>query len=484
MNRPQSRILDAIDALEHHDRRRAAALIADELRFGEPTGKKWGSVYKLADKIGEIDMALDASLRATQTPPTTLTSVIAHCGNLTKAGRSEEAVEMLDRLPPEARAHPAALHFYGMVASENGEFDKAQDYFREALSTAPMASDSWFALAMVKKFEPGDPDLEQMASIEPMMEKTDSSPRARYYYCMAKALVDVGEIEKGFDYYAKGASLRREEDPYDRQRQEKMTEALIRDFTPEALASLKPSKFQGQRALFVNGLPRSGTTMVESILCSHSQVSDGGELNLVKTALIPTDDYTLAGAKAYEGRFEGDDPWGQTAEDYHHLLAQRFREGGLIVDKTLSQSYFMGLLLHIMPEAKILWLRRRPEDVALSVYRTLFSSTVRWSWSWEDIAHQMKLEDRLYDHWREMYPDRILTLPYEEVVSDPDLWIPKILDHAGLPLEPQVKDFHKNRRKVRTASVKQVRAPISTSAIGKSDRFAAQLEPFRKAYYG
>lgn len=484
MNNPQSRILSALDALASHNRRQAAALIGEELRLGEATGKRWQSVYKLADRIGEVDMALDASYRSTSTPPTTLTEVITHCGNLTKAGRSEEAIEMLDRLPEKAREHPAALHFYGMIASENGEFERATEYFRKALATAPMASDSWFALAMVKKFEVGDPDLSQMASLEPMMEKTDPSPRARYYYCMAKALIDTGEIERGFDYYAKGASLRREEDPYNHAQQERMTETLIREFTPEAMASFAPSRFHGQRAIFVNGLPRSGTTMVESILCNHSKVIDGGELNLVKAALIPTNDYTFSGAQAYQDRYEGDDPWGDVARDYHHLLGQRFREGGLIVDKTLSQSYFMGLLLHMMPEARILWLRRRPEDVALSVYRTLFSSTVRWSWSWDDIAHQMKLEDKLFQHWLAMFPDRILVLPYEELVSEPDPWISKILDHVGLEHEAQIKDFHKNRRKVRTASVKQVRAPISTSAIGKANRFAEQMKPFRDAYYG
>ena len=101
-----------------------------------------------------------------------------------------------------------------------------------------------------------------------------------------------------------------------------------------------------------------------------------------------------------------------------------------------------------------------------------------------DIAHQMKSEDKLFAHWKSLFPERILTVPYEELVTAPDHWIKRILGHAGLAMEPAVRDFYKSRRKVRTASVQQVRSDISTDAIGKSDRFASHLEPFRKAYYG
>ena len=156
----------------------------------------------------------------------------------------------------------------------------------------------------------------------------------------------------------------------------------------------------------------------------------------------------------------------------------------LVVDKTLSQSMVMGLLLHAMPQAQIIWMRRRPEDIALSAYRAFFTSSVSWSWSMEDIAHQMKLEDQLFAHWTALFPDRILTVQYEDMVRDPQSWIPRLLGHAGLEMEEGVLEFHKNRRKVRTASVKQVRSAISTDAIGKSEKFAAQLEPFRTAYYG
>ncbi len=478
----KSRILDAVGALEAGERRRAAALIARELRAGEQTGDRWGSVSKLATKIGEIDLGIEASRRFAMSEPISLDRLLGHCGLLAQVGRSEQGIELLDRLPPQAQDHPAVLHFRGTIASENGEFERAEALLRRSLQLAPGSPQSWFALSMIKTFEPGDPDFAGLAAIEPQMGGVDTLTRARYYYALGKALVDMGEVAQGFAQYEKGAALRRQDEPYDRAAQTAFAEGLLADFTRSSLAQLTPSRFRDQRSIFVNGMPRSGTTLVESILVSHSRVSDGAEVNLVQPSLIPTRDQTFAGALAYQDRVSSKDPWGDLATDYHKMLRMRFPGGGLVVDKTLSQSMVMGLLLHMMPDARVVWMRRQPEDIALSSYRAFFTSSVTWSWSMTDIAHQMRLEDRLYRHWAELFPEQILTVPYEDLVQSPEEWIARIFGHVGLELEPQVFEFHKNRRKVRTASVKQVRSAISTDAIGKSDRFAEQLAPFREAY--
>ena len=480
----QSLIMDALAALQSGDRRRAAMLLRKELARGAHAVKRLASIAKLADKIGEIELSLAASKAMARSEPVTLNNILAYCGALAQYGRSEDALAVIKGLPTDAQNHPAILHFIGVTASEIGNFEESEAALRRALAVTDGAPQAWFALTMIKTFVPGDPDFDRMAAIEPQIAGVDPHLLARYYYGMGKALDDMGESDRAFSYYAKGAAVRRKEEPYDRQRHERQAEALIRNFRPGEEWGLTPSRFGRQRAIFVNGLPRSGTTMVESMLVSHSAVSDGAEINLLQAALLPTLDYSMDGARAYQGRHRRKDPFGELAEDYHRMLQARFGSGGLVVDKTLSQSWTMGLLLHTMPDARVVWLRRRAEDVALSAYRTYFTSPVSWSWSLEDIAHQMKLEDRLHAHWTEVFPQSILTLPYEELVADPGGWIPRILDHVGLAQEDQVRDFHRNTRKVRTASVKQVRAPISTSAVGKSDRYLQQLAPFIKAYRG
>jgi len=217
-------------------------------------------------------------------------------------------------------------------------------------------------------------------------------------------------------------------------------------------------------------------------LVSHSEVENGSELNLLRAALIPTGDRSLQGALAYQKRVEARDPWGALAADYFRMLEMRFRTERLVVDKTLGQSHFMGLLLHMLPEARVIWMRRNAEDVALSCFRNFFSSPLPWSWSLADIGRFFVLEDRLFAHWIEQFPERILVVPYESLVSAPEEWIPRILDHAGLPDEPQVREFHATKRNVRTASVQQVRGPISTASIGLSRAYDEHLAPFRAVY--
>jgi hypothetical protein len=139
-------------------------------------------------------------------------------------------------------------------------------------------------------------------------------------------------------------------------------------------------------------------------------------------------------------------------------------------------------MLHAIPGAKIAWLRRNPEDNALSCFRTYFTSPIEWSWSFGDIAAHFRAEERLFEHWRTLFPDRILVVQYEELVRDPGRGIAALLAHFGLADEPGVHDFHRSTRNVRTASVQQVRSPVSASRIGQAAAYAPFMAEFRKAY--
>lgn len=479
---PPSRVFEAIEALKSFDRERAARLLELELRDGPGEGDRWRSVGRLAARIGEIDTAVEAARRLAATQPPTIDRLLHYWGELATFGRTDQALAEVARLPASAREHPALLHFLGITAGEQGDFARAEALYRQALRASPNLPQTWFALAMIKRFSADDPDIEAMEGLRPTFERAEPSLRARFLYGLAKAWHDAGDSARAFALYSEGAALRRAEERYDRASAERQVESLIANFTLEAMRGLIPSRHAGNRAIFVNGLPRSGSTLVEQILTSHSAVSDGGEIGLMRAALIPTGDYSLQGARRYEQRHGGPDPWGAIAAAYERMIGMRFGGTGRIVDKTLVQSRLMGLLLHALPDARILWMRRRPEDAALSCFRTYFTDSVAWSWSLADIGHFFRLEDRLYEHWTGLFGDRILTVPYEDLVGDPGAWIPRIVDHVGLPIEPQVFDFHTTRRSVRTASVQQVRAPISTSRIGAGARDAAHMSEFHAAY--
>lgn len=475
-------VLQAVEALKAGDRNRALFCLREELRTGPASGDRWRSVDMLAQQIGEIEIAIEAAKRFAATQPLSLQRLVHYWSTLATFGREEEAEKQIARLPKEAQAHPDVLQIRGTLATDGGRFDEAEKHFRALIAAPTSPERGWFPLSMIKKFRPDDPDIETMEKIRPLLGQVDPDARARFLYGLGKAYGDANDHDRSFACYREGAAIRRTIDRYDRAGTEAFVETLIRDFTPEAMTSLVPSGVEGSRALFVNGLPRSGSTLVEQILASHSAVADGGEINLVAPSLIPAGRRDLAGALAYQERSPSEDPWGDCARTYERLIAERFGANGLIVDKSLVQSHVMGLLLHMLPDARVVWMRRDPEDSAWSIFRNFFTRSVPWGWDLEDIAHFMRLEDRLHAHWTEVFEDRILTVRYEQLAQSPEDWIPRILDHVGLPHEEAVFRSHETKRRVKTASVAQVRAPISTKAIGQAEAVSEHLAPFRAAY--
>ena len=474
-------VLQAIHALQTGDRRSAATLIERELSAGEGSPHRMRSVSRLAAQIGEIEMSIEASRRAASSG--SIEEALGYWGILASYGRSSEALTELQRQPSAVQNHPSVLHFRGTVSTVFGRFDEAQEVFRRALVQAPAALQTWFALAMIKTFSVGDADLLAMERLE-RQPGGDPEGRASLYYALGKAREECGDLDPAFEFYTKGAMLRRRQEPYDNERFRIATDEAIRDFTADSLSKLVPSGCAGQRSLFVTGLPRSGTTLTEQILLANSAVVDGGEVNLVKPALIPTLDFGWTGAISYQQRLRDADPWGKIGRDYGRFIDMRFQSPGLVVDKSLGQSHLVGLLLHALPDARIAWLRRSPEDIALSCFRTHFATGLGWTWSLTDIADHMRADDRLFNHWRSLFPDRILVVPYEELVHLPESWGRRLQEHFGLAVEPGVEKLPRHDRAVATASVSQVRQPISTSRIGQAAAFERQLKPFRERYYG
>ena len=496
-------INEAIAAL---DRRRAAAILRQDLEAGPASGDVWQDVSKVAARIGEHRLSQEAARRYAAAAPTDMDHVFFYALVLSRSGQLAEALQQLDRLPAAAQAHPAILHFRAMTATQMGNFTEAEQLLEKALAVSP-APVQWLALSVAKKFRPGDPHIAQMEGILPRVGRAPPAVQAQLYYSLGKAYDDVKDTQKAASAYAMGAQLMRNAATRpDARAWDRFASHLIAGYTCDNMAKLTPSGATSDRVIFVTGFPRSGTTLLEQILTSHSQVKDGAELNLVSVALMPTGDsqfdashtypggharetavsgnFAFEDAMAYQTRSGEADPWGEIGRDYLHMAEERFGPEGRVVDKTLNLGSFMGLLLHTLPNAKILRLRRNPEDCALSNYR-MYSQlgTLPWTNSATDIADFFRTEERLYAHWAEVFPGRIFDVPYEDLVSDPQTWIRRILDHAGLPEEPQVFEPHKSTRAVTTASMAQVRSPISTSRIGAAEAYKDFTEEFRRAYY-
>lgn len=471
--------LQALDALKLGDRRGAAALIARELGEGNTTAKNLPSVSRLAAHIGEINLAIEASRRTVT--PGSFEMLLGYWTTLAAYGRSLEAVADIERQPQPVKDHPFVLHFRGTVATSFGRFDEAQELFRLALAKHPALAATWLSLAMIKQFSIGDRD---MAALE-RLERTAVSAQDRAIFCHAlgKALEDCGDPERAFEYYSAGAALLRQPGGVDNQGFSRAADQAIEDFTPDGLGDLIASGAEPTQSLFVTGLPRSGTTLTEQILRGHSTVIDGDEVNLFGAALIPTLGTRLGNALGYQKRANSGDPWGDIGRDYGQFVAERFRSSGKVVDKSLGQSLLIGLMLHTLPDARIAWVRRAPDDVAFSCFRTYFATGLKWTCSLTDIADYMRVEDRLFNHWCAIFPDRILVVPYEGLVGAPAHWSERLQRHFSLPAEAGIETRSREGRAIGSASVSQVRQPISSSRIGRSKTFEHQLRAFHDRYY-
>jgi tetratricopeptide (TPR) repeat protein len=479
----KSQILIALDYLKVGNRRDAASSLRKALPecLGNPN--KLRSLVKLSFRIGEIDLGLHASRVLWKMDPNNVGHLLEYCEAISSYGQEEFAESLLNNLPIFQQRDPRVLHFCAVLASQFGLFQKAEDYLRKAISDGTAVSQSWFALAMIKKFSADDADLTKMEALKPKFAEQHQMVYARFLYGLGKAWHDAKDYDRAFEYWEQGASIRRRTEPYNPRKSQVFVDKLIRDFSPQALKCLQPPAFMSDRAFFVNGIPRSGTTLVEQILTNHKDVADGGELNLIRASLIPTMDFSFDGALAYQKRsVDSIDPWGDIGADYDQMISQRFPRKGRIIDKTLSQSHFMGLMMHALPGAKVIWMRRSAEDVALSCFRHYFTSAVPWSWSLSDIAHFISLEDRLFEHWSRLFPERILSVNYEDLVADPACWIGRMVRHVGLSEHEDLLDFQSNKRAVKTASAQQVRAPISPIGVGVARPYSRQMQVFHELY--
>jgi len=480
-----SRVLQAVDALNRLDRRTAARLLQEELDTSPAQGERWRSVARLAGTIGEIALETEAMSRYAYSPPTTLGKILDYCKQLSRNGQSDIALSIADSLEPQFQAHPSVLHLQGTIASQRGEFTIAEALFRQTLALTPLAVQTWFALSVIKTFHAGDPDISRMEEARRAVPKSTPDLEAQLLYALGKAYSDAGDKEKASGAYREGAAIMASLNSYDVAQSQAQVAQILRDYTPETLARLSPSDCSSERIIFVNGLPRSGTTLVEQILTSHSAVHDGGEINLLRPAFIPLGDFSISAALTYQASWQGDEnAWGALGADYLRMVEGRFGPNGRIIDKTLNQSRLMGLLLHVFPKARVLWLRRRPEDCALSVYRTYFTAPMPWSWSVPNIAAYFQAEDQLYEHWKRLFPERILTVPYENLVASPQEWTEKLMHHCGLRIEAQTLQPYAQKRSVMTASVAQVRRPISASRVGAASADSEFLAAFSNSYYG
>ena len=397
-------------------------------------------------------------------------------------GNFDEALDIYHKLEADAPGNAGISLTLGHALKTVGRQDDAIAAYRRAYSSKPDYGDAYWSLANLKTYKFDDA---QIATMREMEAASATLLADRYHLCFAigKALEDRGDYAESFLYYERGNRLKREEIGYDWRRIADEVALQVAHCTPDLFAKMQGSGAQAPDPIFILGLPRAGSTLLEQILASHSQVEGTMELpNILALAhrldgLSRVDDEAHYPANLAELTREELTKFG---EDYlSDTKIHRKQDAAHFIDKMPNNFRHIGLIHMILPNAKIIDARRGAMGCCFSGFKQLFAEGQEFTYGLEEIGHYYKDYITLMDHWDKVLPGKILHVHYEDVVIDLETQVRRLLDFCGLPFEDACLNFHQNERAVRTASSEQVRQPIFKSGIDQWENFSPYLGPLR-----
>lgn len=398
-------------------------------------------------------------------------------------GDNEKAValyrELLVETPRAAEVHLSVAHALKTL----GARDEAIESYRTAAAIRPGYGDAYWSLANLKTYEFTEDEIGRMRA----EESSPSTPFVdRFHLCFAlgKALEDRAQYAEAFSYYARGNALKKTESRYKPDPIERNARLQTVYCTADFFGARQPVGCSSIEPIFIVGLPRAGSTLLEQILASHSQVEGTMELSEIPRLVLELQGREVSDA---DPRYPG------VLRDLDVADFKRFGEKYLadtrvyraakprFIDKMPNNFRHIGLIHLILPNAKIIDARREPLACCFSNFKQLFASGQEFTYSLEDIGRYYKSYVQLMHHWDAVLPGKVLRVQHEEVVDDLEGNVRRILRFCGLPYESQCVEFYKTERSVRTASSEQVRQPIFREGVDQWRKFDAWLGPLRKA---
>jgi tetratricopeptide (TPR) repeat protein len=378
-------------------------------------------------------------------------------------GRYEEAFATFDRAFALGHDPASVLVLKAGGQLELGAFDDARATLERALEIAPGLASAWSALGDVRSFAPGDPMIaimERTLAESPQLRATE--PRIQMHFALGKAYRTSGDTASAFRHFETGNAMKRATFSYDVATDEAYARDTIARFTPALLRRHRGTGDASRAPIFIVGMPRSGTTLLEQILAAHPEVYGAGEQTFFDRAV------TECGAEHVSA----------IGRRYVELMDQIAPADRRTVDKLPSNFRHAGLLHLALPRARIIHCMRDPLDTLFSVYATLFSGRQDFAFDQREIGRYYRAYERLMEHWRSVLPpDVMLEVRYEEVTGDLRIQAQRMLAFCDLPWNDAVLRFHETHRPIRTASFHQARQPVYTSSVGAAQRFRTYLEP-------
>jgi tetratricopeptide (TPR) repeat protein len=432
---------------------------------------------RVAEAIPAYRLALQMAPRDAQ--------VLNNLGSaLATLGQLDEALQRFDEALAVKPDYAKALHNRGRTLANLGRLEEAQQSLYAAIDHAPAREKARFyrSLAFLKKFSRDDAALPAMEALGRNMETLSAAEQMELNFALGKAYGDIGERERSFAHFLAGNKHKRAQTVYDEAASVAQLLRIEVAYTPARMAAGEGAGHPSELPVFILGMPRSGSSLVEQVLASHPRVHGAGECEEFKFLaaamrlpgggpLLPDG---IAGLPAAGLR--------QLGQDYQERMLARAPHAGRVTDKTLSNFQHVGLIHLALPKARIIHTRRDPVDTCLSCFSHIFNGDHAYSYDLSELGRYWRAYDRLMAHWRSVLPPGVmLEVRYEDMVEDLEGQSRRLLAHCGLDWSDACLEFHKTQRPVYTASVTQVREPLYRTSVQKWRAYEHLLQPLLEA---
>ena len=397
--------------------------------------------------------------------------------------RHDEAIAQYRKAIASGPASATRHANLGLALQEIGHLDDACRAYEKAIELAPRTGRFYRNLADCRRFTAADPLLGQMEELARDGGSLPEEGRRQLLFALGKAFADLGQHERAFAYLIEGNALKRQQIGYDEAKVLGEFARIEAVFSRELMDRGRGLGHPSSVPVFILGMPRSGTTLVEQILASHPKVFGAGELSDFERAVAAVNEPDGARESFPEvfSRLSGE-RLRQLGARYLEAITPIAPAAERITDKMPLNFLFAGLIHLALPNARIVHTRRDPVDTCLSCFATLFTGEHRIAYELGELGRYYRAYARLMEHWRSVLPSRVmLEVQYEDVVADLDLQARRIVAFCGLEWDDACLSYYRTRRPVRTASVAQVRQPIYRSSVGRARAYGRLLHPLLEA---
>jgi len=404
-------------------------------------------------------------------------AILANLGDLA------ESIEVYEAVLAEFPQQPKIWMSYGHSLKTAGRLADAVTAYRRSIEMESTLGEAYWSLANLKTFRFSNEDVSAMRRALARDGLVDDD-RLHFEFSLGKALEDAGEYQESFRHYAQGNAIRRKIFPYDADDNAKFVRRSKAHFTADFFASRAGSGAQACDPIFIVGLPRAGSTLIEQILASHSQVEGTMELPDLPRIAIEIFRDSASGGGGFAPAVAALDLGELRALGERYLAetrTQRKTDKPYFIDKMPNNYLYVGLIQLLLPNAKIIDARRHPLGCCFSGFKQHFARGQNFSYSLEDIGGYYRDYVELMAHIDTVLPGRVHRVFYESMIDDTEAEVRRLLDYCGLPFEDGCLKFYENERAVRTASSEQVRQPIFRGGVDQWRHFEPWLEPLKQA---